>query len=127
MSFLAILSTIGGACGAIVTIAGFISLVLKKPKAWIEKTVIDVHNEQMVEVTELLKTINDNIEEQKRSDLALLRHEITSLYFEYKDSKEIPSYAKQDWLSMYERYTLLGGNSYIKTITTMMEEEWEEK
>ena len=55
MEFLTILTTVGGICGSIVTIVGLFSLVLKKPKSWIKKIAIDVHNEQMKEVTILLK------------------------------------------------------------------------
>lgn len=127
MEFLTILTTIGGICGTLVTIIGFFTLILKKPKEWIKRIALDTHNEHMKDVTELLNQINENTEKQKKINLALLRHEITALYFRYKDSEEIPSYVKQDWLSMYERYTMLGGNSYIKTITRTMEEEWEEK
>lgn len=126
MEFLTIISTIGGICGALVTIMGFLTLLLKKPKEWIKKIALDTHNEHMDETIELLKKINSNLEEQKKTDLALLRHEITSLYFKYKENKEIPSCAKQDWISMYERYLLLGGNSYIKTITDIMTHEWKE-
>lgn len=84
-----------------------------------DEKIMSVKDDIIKEMEEHFKTINEN-------DTTILRHEITSLYFKYKDSKKIPNYEKQNWLKMYERYRALGGNSYIVEITEKMK-EWEEE
>ena len=149
LEFIAILKTISAICGACVTIIGFISLILKKPKKWISdmaqkeceikskelKKYINEkvqktnqkHDEDISEIKNGINEIKSKLNDKDRTDLATLRHEITTIYFEYKDKKKIPTYVKQDWLSLYESYIASGGNSYIKTITQTMENEWEEE
>lgn len=124
MDFLAILTSIGGICGTLVTIIGFISLVLKKPKAWIKKIALETHNEQMKEVIESLKNIEQKLDAHKNADICSLRHEITSIYEKYKDSETLPINIKQDLCSLYENYISLGGNSYVRQIYDDMM-EWE--
>ena len=116
MELLTILTTIGGICGSIVTIIGFLSIILKKPKSWIQKIAIDVHNEQMKEVTILLKKIENRLEDQQKADICSLRHSITDIYEKYKNSKSLPINIKQDLCDLYESYTELGGNSYVHQI-----------
>lgn len=116
MELLTILTTIGGICGSIVTIVGLFSLVLKKPKSWIKKIAIDVHNEQMKEVTILLKKIESSLKGQQKADICSLRHSITDIYERYKNSKSLPINIKQDLCDLYESYTELGGNSYVHQI-----------
>lgn len=120
MEFLTILTTIGGICGTLVTITGFITLMLKKPKAWIKKIVIDTHNEQMSETIGLLKKIEARLTEQQQADICTLRHSITSIYEKYKEKKYLPINVKEDLCSLYEIYTELGGNSYVHEIYETM-------
>ena len=84
-----------------------------------DEKIMSVKDDIIKEMEEHFKTINEN-------DTTILRHEITSLYFKYKDGKKIPNYEKQNWLKMYERYRALGGNSYIVEITGKMK-DWEEE
>lgn len=120
MEFLTILTTIGGICGTLVTITGFMTLILKKPKAWIKKIVIDTHNEQMDETVKLLKRIENRLTEQQQADICTLRHSITSIYEKYKEKKHLPVNIKEDLCSLYEIYTKLGGNSYVHEIYETM-------
>jgi len=46
----------------------------------------------------------------------LLRSNITSKYYVYKELKEIPHYEKENMLYMYEQYKNMGGNSFIDDI-----------
>lgn len=50
---------------------------------------------------------------------------MTDIYHKYKNERQIPHYAKEDWLSMYDHYEKKGGNSYIHLITEEMK-NWEE-
>lgn len=127
MEIFTIITSIGGVCGAIVTIIGFFTLIAKRPKNWIKKIAEDVHNDNMSSIVESLQKIEKGLELNDQSTLCILRHSITNLYYKYKDKKSIPTFAKQDWIRMYDRYIALGGNSYIKTITEVMENEWEEE
>lgn len=124
MNFLTILTSIGGTCGALVTIVGFISLILKKPKDWIKKIALEAHEEQMKEVVKSLKNIEQKLNAHKNADICSLRHEITSIYERYKDSEILPINVKQDLCSLYENYTSLGGNSYVHQIYEDMM-DWE--
>ena len=66
-----------------------------------------------MKLTKTSREIHQTLEDSKETDISLLRHDITALYHKYKDDKKIPVYAKQDWLSMYERY---GGKTWWKFI-----------
>lgn len=46
----------------------------------------------------------------------LLRSNITSKYYVYKELGEIPHYEKENMLLMYEQYKKMGGNSFIDDI-----------
>ena len=50
------------------------------------------------------------------SQLSILRDDITRLYFKYLENKQVPFYARKDMVQLYETYTDIGGNSYVKTI-----------
>ena len=50
------------------------------------------------------------------SQLSILRDDITRLYFKYLEDKQVPFYARKDMVQLYETYTDMGGNSYVKTI-----------
>lgn len=57
----------------------------------------------------------------KESLICLLRHEITSIYYQHIDDKKLSVYEKQNLLMMYEQYEKLGGNSYVHSIIKEME------
>ena len=52
----------------------------------------------------------------QESQLSILRDDITRLYFKYLENKQVPFYARKDMVQLYETYTDMGGNSYVKTI-----------
>ncbi len=52
----------------------------------------------------------------QESQLSILRDDITRLYFKYLENKQVPFYARKDMVQLYETYTDIGGNSYVKTI-----------
>ena len=52
----------------------------------------------------------------QESQLSILRDDITRLYFKYLEDKQVPFYARKDMVQLYETYTDIGGNSYVKTI-----------
>lgn len=120
-----IFQNVGAIAGICVSIAGFLTLVLKAPKEKIGRLIraqAEAANEQ---IREDLRNLQRSSEERDKVDLALLRHNITRIYFTYKEKKEIPHFEKENVLSLFEQYEKLGGNSYIKSIVVEMK-SWEE-
>lgn len=119
IAFLEMVKLIGAACGAIITIASFLAFITKKPKKWLQQTIKEANKEEFNEIRKKLSETNE-------TQICVLRHEITDLYYLYKDKGQIPTHAKLDWIALYEKYTSKGGNSYIKMITEKMMNDWEE-
>lgn len=69
------------------------------------------------EISERLQTIDDKIssfqKEQERTNIATLRHSITSTYESFKDKEEIPNIVYESTMSLYDCYKRQGGNSYV--------------
>lgn len=53
---------------------------------------------------------------QEEALKCLLRSNITSKYYVYKQMKHIPGYEKQNINYMFEQYQKMGGNSYVSEI-----------
>ena len=49
-------------------------------------------------------------------ELALLRNEITGIYYENVDTKTLKSYQKENLTRLYDAYIALNGNSYVKSL-----------
>lgn len=112
MEWVAILEAIkliGASCGALITIAGFLGVILKKPRKWIADIVKEATKDEF-------DKIHTFINKTEKTDLTTLRHEITLIYEKYRDKKEIPMRMRENLCSLYEDYVQRGGNSYVKTI-----------
>ena len=55
---------------------------------------------------------------------ALLKGQLTNVYFVYNELKQIPDYAYQNFLDMLKVYEGLGGDGFIHSIARKME-NWE--
>jgi len=51
-----------------------------------------------------------------KAQLALMRSEITSIYYKYLPSKSLPIYVRENLIMLNSVYVEAGGNCYIKTI-----------
>ena len=60
--------------------------------------------------------LEDFYTEWKDYNIVMLRHDITSVYQNYKSSAAIPQSIYQSTMELYDRYEDLGGNSYVKNI-----------
>lgn len=112
MEWVAILEAIkliGASCGALITIAGFLGVILKKPRKWIADIIKEATKDEF-------DKIHTFIDKTEKTDLTTLRHEITLIYEKYRDKKEIPMRMRENLCSLYEDYVERGGNSYVKTI-----------
>ena len=120
-AIVAIIAALGGT-------AGLVSIInaLKQPKRS-DQEVQDLVL-KAIEKSDLnlkFKDINDRLDSHLESQLCLLRHQITEIYYKYLENKEIPAHTKQDLCYLYEQYEKLGGNSYVKQIYLEMQ-NWKE-
>ena len=68
------------------------------------------------------KTKNENV--QNVALQALLKSQLTNVYFVYNELKQIPDYAYQNFLDMLDVYESLGGDGFVHSIAKKME-SWE--
>lgn len=65
-----------------------------------------------------------NFKTQKNAIISLLRSGMTDVYYEYKNSKQIPLYKKESWDRNYDVYKSIGGNSFIMDLKKEID-KWE--
>lgn len=109
IAILEMIKLIGASCGALITIVGFLGVILKKPRKWIADIIKEATKDEF-------DKIHVFIGKTEKTDLTTLRHEITLIYEKYRDKKEIPMRMRENLCSLYEDYVQRGGNSYVKTI-----------
>ena len=68
-----------------------------------------------------LKQQKENENLQNIALQALLKSQLTNIYFVYNEMKQIPDYAYQNFLDMLKVYESLDGNGFIHTIAKKME------
>lgn len=66
--------------------------------------------------------LEDFHSEWKDYNIIMLRHDITSVYQNYKSSAAIPQGIYQSTMELYDKYEDLGGNSYVHEIVEEMKE-----
>ena len=118
--------SIGGFAGALSTTVAFIILIVKpirnKFVSWISKTAdTDNINKKIDHLTELVKTtIEQNKELQAEIEKlghglqSSLRNSILNLYYKCMARGSITMFEKQNLMEMYDSYTDLKGNHFIK-------------
>lgn len=65
-----------------------------------------------------IKSYKEKDTRQEEALKCLLRSNITSKYYVYSELKEIPYYEKENIDKMFEQYKMMGGNSYVETIVS---------
>lgn len=58
----------------------------------------------------------ETLKRQEEALKCLLRSNITSKYYVYKELGSIPTYEKENIDYMFEQYRIMGGNSYVEMI-----------
>ena len=139
MEPITLITTIGSVCGAIATIIALLTLICKPLRAkfakWVNKTAntqefndkfADV-NGKLDQLTELVtKTIEQNeklqaeIDKQSNALQATLRNSILNLYYKCKERGSITMFEKQNLIQLYENYTALNGNSFVKDCVSQL-------
>ena len=117
----AIIAALGGTAGLVSIINAF-----KQPKRS-DQEVQDLVLKaiEKSDLNQKFKDLNQRFDSHLESQLSILRHEITEIYYKYLENKEIPAHTKQDLCYLYEQYEKLGGNSYVKQIYLEMQ-NWKE-
>lgn len=120
-ALVAIIAALGGT-------AGLVSIInaIKQPKRS-DQEVQDLVLKaiEKSDLNQNFKDINERLDSHLESQLCILRHQITGIYYKYLENKKIPAHTKQDLCYLYEQYEKLGGNSYVKQIYLEMQ-NWEE-
>lgn len=119
------LKVAGSILGILITFITFFTLVSKRPRAALRKLIREEADGANKDIKKELESINKRVKGAEETDLAQIRNTITHIYYKYKDEKKIPSYEKQNLMSLYEQYRRLHGNSYVKSIMEQVE-KWEE-
>jgi len=71
-----------------------------------------------------LKSKEQNEILQNEALKAILKGQLTNIYFVYSELKKIPDYAYQNFLDLLKVYETLGGDGFIHNIASKME-TWE--
>ena len=70
------------------------------------------------------RKLEDFHSECKDYNIVMLRHDITSVYEQYKSSAAMPKVIYESTMNLYDKYLSLGGNSYVHEIVEEMK-TWE--
>jgi ribosomal protein L10 len=57
---------------------------------------------------------------ENKAQLAMLRNNITEIYYEYLESESLPVYIKENLVLLNNAYVESGGNAYIQSIVKDM-------
>ena len=115
--------------GAVTAIAGAVLGLSKRAREGFKHLVRKNSDadEMRVEIEGLKGAVNELIDMQKTNDVAqqmalqaMLRHEITDMYYRHSEDKKLAAYEKEDMIKMAEAYEKNHGNSYVQTIVKEM-------
>lgn len=120
MTVLEVLKLIGSVAAGIISIVTLFTIISKKPKKWFCKIIKEANEEQFKAMEDEFKKLHQSNEKSEKTDICILRHEITLIYENYKDQREIPERMRENLCCLYEDYIERGGNSYVKTIYSEM-------
>lgn len=82
--------------------------------------VMPILNGVSKDIDRIDRKLEDFHTEWKDYNIVMLRHDITSVYQQYKGSAAIPQGIYQSTMELYDKYSKLGGNSYVRDIVEEM-------
>jgi hypothetical protein len=93
----------------------------------VNQAISELRNEVMPMLNGLSKDLDrvdrkleDFHTEWKDYNIVMLRHDITSVYEHYKSSAAMPKVIYESTMNLYDKYSSLGGNSYVHEIVEEM-------
>lgn len=101
---------------AIVGAITLLKIVSGRYEKRLAQIIEETTKKQFEEVQKELEKIHEANKRSEETDVCLLRHDITSIYYDYREAAKIPDKKKSDLCSLYSNYTSRGGNSYIHSI-----------
>lgn len=129
LDVVSILKWVASMIGAVTAIGGAVLGFSKNAREWF-KSIVRKNSDaddMREEIENLKKAVNDlialqtnNDEAQRQALQAMLRHEITDIYYRHLEDKKLAAYEKEDMIKMAKAYEINGGNSYIQTIVAEM-------
>ena len=123
-----VIRQIAGIAGAITTIFGCSILFIKPIRNYVVKSIKKRMKDDQQDnlMLEILDTLNEHIkQDQLRQEiyelhtealLALLRSNITRMYYKYINSDGIPSHERENLIKQYDIYHKMHGNSYVDIV-----------
>lgn len=100
-----IITTIGGIASSVMAVVALAILLIKPVRNRVRRS---------IESDSVFK--QNTLEAFK----CLIRHSITSIYYQYRDQKQIPEYEYQNLIALIDKYNLFNGNTYVKDIVQIM-------
>ena len=135
-SILFFIRDIGTYSGAVVTVLGLVTLIVKPIRNkfinWIQKTTHSAeHDVLLLEFKNTVEKhderddiILDELQINREALQCILRNDIVRLYYKYLIDKKLPSYQKENLVILYDQYLALKGNSFVSQIYSEMT-NWE--
>jgi len=126
MAVLEIIKTIGGALSTLLTVSAVTTLLIKpireKLAKWIRKTSdSDNIDDKIDKLTELVEEsikqnnkLQEDMDTQSEALQASLRNSILNLYYKCKEKNSITDFELQNLSYLFDNYTKLKGNSFVK-------------
>lgn len=124
-----LLTWLASMIGAITAITGAVLGLSKKARERFKNLVrrnTDA-DDMKCEIESLKTAVSELVSMQKKTNgdqqlalQAMLRHEITDMYYKHLDDKKLAAYEKEDLIKMSEAYEKNHGNSYVQTIVKEM-------
>lgn len=110
--------------GLFLSIISALTILIKPLRKWFINRISKVNNDTLSEIKNMLKQHIDESEKKNQSQnealLCITRSEITTIYYKYFDKKILPTYVRENLITMYDSYERNGGNSYVHTIVDEM-------
>lgn len=116
-----------------------VQIYIYKPYTFFKNKKIEDKQKRKEELTEMLNEIvpqsldsrlselRTNQEDLKQqmaqfttNTITMMRQDITSIYYKYKDEKQLPLYVYENLKELYSNYESTGGNHYIHKIYDRM-------
>ena len=86
----------------------------------IRETIPQVMDEELKPILKNQTGMMGQMDQFVTNTITLMRQEITSIYYKYKDEKVLPLYVYENLKELYDNYEASGGNHYIHKIYDRM-------
>lgn len=89
-------------------------------ESMIRETIPQVMDEEIKPILKNQTGIMNQMDQFVTNTITLMRQEITSIYYKYKDEKVLPLYVYENLKELFDNYEASGGNHYIHKIYDRM-------